>query len=169
MGARIEFEGAAGHDGLPLRVHGAALQPIEWDNVQASAQVKGALLLAGLASGVRVVVREPSRSRDHSERMLAARGAAIEVLPDGVRLLGAQSLKALDVDVPADPSSAAFFAALAAMADVGELRLTDVCLNPTRTGVFDVLGRVVGERIAESWSAGPHEVSLNTQHLRPGV
>jgi 3-phosphoshikimate 1-carboxyvinyltransferase len=170
MGARIEFEGPPGHDGLPMRVYGAALESIDWENAHASAQVKGALLLAGLAAGVRVEVREPSRSRDHSERMLAARGAAIEVLPDGVRLMGRQQLRPLDVDVPADPSSAAFFAALAAMADGGELRLTDVCLNPTRIGAFDVLGRmgavlrVQDERVVGGETVGTIVVSRG--HLR---
>ena len=142
MGARVEFEGADGHEGLPMRVTGAPLASVTWDNAHASAQVKGAILLAGLVSGVAVEIREPTRSRDHSERMLHARGASIEVLPDGVRLAAQQRLRPLDIDVPADPSSATFFAALAAMSDEGELRLTNVCLNPTRTGAFDVLRRM---------------------------
>ena len=142
MGARIEFVGVPGHEGLPMLVHGAPLQSVVWDNAHASAQVKGALLLAGLVSGVAVEVHERVRSRDHSERMIAARGASIELLADGVRLAGAQQLTPLDVDVPADPSSAAFFVALAAMADDGELRLPDVCLNPTRIGAFDVMARM---------------------------
>ena len=142
MGARIEFVGAAGHEGLPMHVHGAALASVEWDNVHASAQVKGALLLAALTSGVGVEIDEPVRSRDHSERMLLARGVRVERTSDGVRLAPGQRVAALDVDVPADPSSAAFFVALAALADGGELRLTDVCLNPTRAGAFDVLVRM---------------------------
>lgn len=142
MGASIAFEGAEGHEGLPMRVTGAPLHSIVWDNAHASAQVKGAVLLAGLTSGVAVEVMEPSRSRDHTERMLAARGVALEVLPHGVRLAASQQLLALDTDVPADPSSAAFFAGLAALANSGTLRLTDVCLNPTRTGAFDVLSRM---------------------------
>lgn len=142
MGAHITFEGPPGHEGLPMRVAGASLRAISWDNTHASAQVKGAVLLAALTSGVNAEVREPSRSRDHTERMLSARGVAVEVFADGVRLASQQSVRALDIDVPADPSSAAFFAALAAMADEGELRLTDVCLNPTRTGAFDVLQRM---------------------------
>ncbi len=143
MGATLEFEGGDGHDGLPMRVRGAVLEPVTWDNAHASAQVKGAILFAGLTSGVSVSITEPTRSRDHSERMLAARGVAIDVLPHGVRMAGGtQRLEAMDVDVPADPSSAAFFAALAAMASAGELRLLDVCLNPTRTGAFDILGRM---------------------------
>ncbi|MBL0172551.1 MAG: 3-phosphoshikimate 1-carboxyvinyltransferase [Gemmatimonadaceae bacterium] len=159
MGARIDFEGPEGHDGLPMRVQGAALQSVVWDNSHASAQVKGALLLAGLASGVAVEVHEPVRSRDHSERMLAARGVELEVLANGVRLAPSQRVRALDVDVPADPSSAAFFAALAALADRGELRLTDVCLNPTRIGAFDVLARMgVSLRLEDERVAGGETV-----------
>jgi len=142
MGARIDFVGMTGHEGLPMRVYGAALESIVWDNVHASAQVKGALLLAALTSGIGVEIREPVRSRDHSERMLLARGVHIDRTPDGVRLAGGQRLAPLDVEVPADPSSAAFFVALAALADGGALRLTDVCLNPTRVGAFDVLVRM---------------------------
>ncbi len=142
MGARVDFEGPTGHGGLPMRVTGAALQSIEWTSEHASAQVKGAVLLAALASGVPVTVREPQRSRDHSENMLRARGVSLRVLPDGVALDGAQTVAPLDVDVPADPSSAAFFAGLAAIAHSGTVRLVDVCLNPTRTGAFDVLRRM---------------------------
>ncbi|HEY0931965.1 MAG TPA: 3-phosphoshikimate 1-carboxyvinyltransferase [Gemmatimonas sp.] len=142
MGARIEFEGAPGHDGLPMRVHGAQLRGTNYVSAHASAQVKGALLLAGLASGVEVIVEEPSRSRDHSERMLLARGVALEITERTVRLPANQQVTAADVVVPSDPSSATFFAALAAVADSGELRLENVCLNPTRTGAFDVLQRM---------------------------
>lgn len=142
MGARIEFEGAPGHDGLPMRVHGAQLVATHYANTHASAQVKGALLLAGLASGVEVTIDEPYRSRDHSERMLLARGVALETSDTGVRLPAHQRVSAVDVVVPSDPSSATFFAALAALADNGELRLENVCLNPTRTGAFDALQRM---------------------------
>ncbi len=146
MGARIVFEGPAGHDGLPMRVFGQALTPISYVNSHASAQVKGALMLAGLASGAGVEVLEPQRSRDHTERMLLARGVSLELSEAGVRLPPLQSLQPVDVIVPSDPSSATFFAALAALADEGQLRLENVCLNPTRTGAFDVLRRM-GARI----------------------
>ena len=142
MGARITFEGAAGHDGLPMHVAGAALSDLRYVNAQASAQVKGALLLAGLASGVSVTVEEPTRSRDHSERMLLARGVHLEVSDHTVTLPAGQVVQAADVVVPSDPSSATFFAALAAMANEGVLRLENVCLNATRTGAFDVLRRM---------------------------
>lgn len=146
MGARVDFEGADGHDGLPMRVHGMPLSAITFVNTHASAQVKGALILAGLASGSGVTVQEPQRSRDHTERMLVARGVHLAVTDDGVVLPPAQTVSAVDVVVPSDPSSATFFAALAALADDGELRLENVCLNPTRTGAFDVLRRM-GVRI----------------------
>ncbi len=155
MGARIDFEGAHGHDGLPMRVHGMPLSAITFVNTHASAQVKGALLLAGLASGAGVTVREPQRSRDHTERMLTARGVELTVSSDGVVLPPLQTLSAVDVVVPSDPSSATFFAALAAMADEGELRLENVCLNPTRTGAFDVLRRMgVGIEIHDARTIG---------------
>ncbi len=146
MGARVEFEGPDGHEGLPMRVHGMPLSAITVVNTHASAQVKGAVMLAGLASGSGVTVQEPQRSRDHTERMLVARGVHLTVTNDGVVLPPAQTLNAADVVVPSDPSSATFFAALAAFADAGELRLENVCLNPTRTGAFDVLRRM-GVRI----------------------
>ncbi len=145
MGARIEFEGPAGHDGLPMRVHGSSLRGVRHVNTHASAQVKGALLLAGLASGVEVTVEEPTRSRDHSERMLIARGVALRVTEQAVTLPAGQVVRPVDVIVPSDPSSALFFAALAALADEGVLRLENVCLNPTRTGAFDALQRMGAE------------------------
>ncbi|MCC6245431.1 MAG: 3-phosphoshikimate 1-carboxyvinyltransferase [Gemmatimonadaceae bacterium] len=168
MGARIDFQGGAGHDGLPMQVHGSALVPTVWENTHASAQVKGALLLAGLVGGVDVEVQEPGRSRDHSERMLAARGVRIEASARGVKLFPTTLLQALDVDVPADPSSAAFFAALAALADGGELRLRDVCLNPTRTGAFDVLTRMgVSLRVEEERVVGGE--TLGSIIVTPGA
>jgi 3-phosphoshikimate 1-carboxyvinyltransferase len=139
MGA--SFELSAG-ERLPMTVHGAELEKVEWDNENASAQVKSAILLAGACGGVEVVVREPKKSRDHTERMLAARGAEVWVNDDAVLLWPVQSLPALDVAVPGDPSSAAFFAALAALSTEGTLELPDVCLNPTRTGFFFALARM---------------------------
>jgi len=139
MGAEFTFERG---DGLPMQVRGAALQGITWHSDHASAQIKSAILLAAVSSGVEATVYEPTRSRDHTERMLSACGATVEVLPDGARVIAGASLQAVDVDVPADPSSAAFFVALAALAHSGELMLPDVCLNPTRTGGFDILQRM---------------------------
>lgn len=142
MGARIQFEGPEGHFGLPLRVFGAPLNSISWKSEHASAQIKSAILLAALVSGVEAEVIEPYLSRDHSERMLGARGVQLDRFENGVKIRARQQLFALDTEVPGDPSSAAFFAALAALAHSGELHLTDVCLNNTRTGAFKVLQRM---------------------------
>jgi 3-phosphoshikimate 1-carboxyvinyltransferase len=108
----------------------------------ASAQVKSAILLAAVIGRVRARVHEPHLSRDHTERMLAARGVALHRVGTTVSVQPAQRIQPADVRVPADPSSAAFFVALALLADAGELQLTDVCLNETRTGFFDVLRRM---------------------------
>ncbi|MEO7521906.1 MAG: 3-phosphoshikimate 1-carboxyvinyltransferase, partial [Gemmatimonas sp.] len=162
MGARFEFgdvAGVAAPQRLPMHVHGAGLRSIVWHSEHASAQIKGAVLLAALVSGTEVEIHEPSRSRDHTERLLAVRGVSLQVRENRVHLAGAQSLRALDVNVPADPSSAAFFAALAVMADEGEVRLTDVCLNPTRTGAFEVLHRMgASVRFAEQREDGGETV-----------
>ncbi|MFN2567879.1 MAG: 3-phosphoshikimate 1-carboxyvinyltransferase [Gemmatimonadaceae bacterium] len=136
MGARFEFERG---DGLPMTVHGGQLRGIHWTSETSSAQVKSAILLAGVVAGVEVSVSEPRRSRDHTERMLAARGVAVEGSEGCVRVRRTEHLDARDTDVPSDPSSAAFFAALAALASAGELTLRGVCVNPTRTGFFHVL------------------------------
>ena len=142
MGARFEFERG---DGLPLAISGGALRPIEWETEAASAQVKGAILLAGLVAGVPVAVREPARSRTHTERMLAARGVAVSVDGTVVRLEPVRSIGAMDMNVPADPSSAAFFAGLAALAAGGEIRLDAVGADSTRTGFFRALRRMGAE------------------------
>ncbi len=142
MGATIKFEGGENHFGLPLRVLGAQLHPVLWNSQHASAQVKSAILLAALVSGVETDVVEPHLSRDHTERMLSARGVAVYQSEKGVGIRAGQQLSALDTEVPGDPSSAAFFAALAALANTGELHLPNVCLNETRIGAFNVLKRM---------------------------
>jgi 3-phosphoshikimate 1-carboxyvinyltransferase len=143
MGARFDF---ARGDGLPMTIHGTALRSIDWDTKASSAQVKSAILLAGLVAGVEVRVTEKSPSRDHTERMLRSAGVDIENDGKQVCLRPTTQVAPLEIDVPADPSSAAFFVALAALAREGELVLTDVCLNPTRTGFIDVMQRM-GARI----------------------
>lgn len=140
MGARFDF--ANGRDGLPMTVHGGALHGLTWHMETASAQVKSAILLAGLVADVPVEVHERERTRDHTERMLAGRGVDLRVDGLVVTLVPTARLDAADQLVPADPSSAAFFAALSAIADHGELALDDVCINPTRAGAFAVLRRM---------------------------
>ena len=164
MGAKFDFSRG---EGLPMTVHGVDLRSVDWDTKASSAQVKSAILLAGLVAGVEVRVTEKSPSRDHTERMLRAVGVDVENDRNQVCLRPATRLSPLDIDVPADPSSAAFFIALATLATEGELVLTDVCLNPTRTGFLNVMRRM-GARIdliEESESGG--EVVANLR-IRPG-
>jgi 3-phosphoshikimate 1-carboxyvinyltransferase len=143
MGARFEFERA---DGLPMTVHGGGLRSIRWVNETSSAQVKSAILLAGVVAGVEVSVTERWPSRDHTERMLAGRGVSVDVASDGVTVRHHGPVLAADTDVPADPSSAAFFAALGALASSGELTIRDVGVNGTRIGFFHALEEM-GARI----------------------
>jgi len=133
MGAQLELPA---HGGLPMTVRGATLHDIDWHSEVASAQVKSCILLAALTAGVEATVREPSRSRDHTERMLAAMGAEVWTNDEAVLLFPTTRLNALDIDVPGDPSSAAFFTGLAALAGSGELLLRHVGVNETRTGFF---------------------------------
>jgi 3-phosphoshikimate 1-carboxyvinyltransferase len=142
MGARVELPA---HGGLPMTITGGSLHDIEWSSEVASAQIKSAILLAALVSGVRARVREPMRSRDHTERMMLARGVALAVDENTVTIEPRSPFGTSDTDVPGDPSSAAFFAGLAALASSGELRLEGVCVNATRTGFLERI-RAMGVR-----------------------
>jgi 3-phosphoshikimate 1-carboxyvinyltransferase len=147
MGARVTLPP---HHGLPMTIHGGALHEIEWKSEAASAQIKSAVLLAALVAGIRARVIEPERSRDHTERMLSARGVAIGVTGNSVSIEGGGDLAPLDTAVPGDPSSAAFFAALAALASEGELRLEHVCVNETRIGFLSQLRRMGASVVFEN-------------------
>ena len=144
MGARFSERGG---DGLPLTIHGGALEPLRYEMPVSSAQIKSSLLLAGMVGRVEVLLREPhGRSRDHTERMLRAFGYSVgerdgwvEFRPDG-------ALAPFDLQVPGDPSSAAFLVGAGILAEAGELRVTGVGLNPTRTGFLRVLERM-GARV----------------------
>lgn len=143
MGARIDS-----HDGLPpLHVRGGhALRGISYTLPVASAQVKSALLLAGLYAAGETEVIEPHPTRDYTERMLAAFGWPITFSPGRARLSGGHGLRATDVDVPADFSSAAFFLVAGSIVPGSELRLPAVGLNPRRTGLLHAL-RLMGADI----------------------
>lgn len=143
MGASVEL---APHGGLPMTVMGGPLREITWTSAVASAQVKSAILLAALFGGVRAVVTEPHLSRDHTERMLKARGVELTTHGDGtiVEISAGQVLRPEDVVVPGDPSSAAFFVALGLLSRQGNLRLENVCLNETRLGFIEALRRMRG-------------------------
>ena len=143
MGAKIDSQ-----EGLPpLLVRGdQPLHGISYTLPVASAQVKSALLLAGLYAQGETEVIEPHPTRDYTERMLAAFGWPIEFTPGRARLSGGHALRATDVDVPADFSSAAFFLVAASIVPGSELRLPTVGLNPRRTGLLQAL-RLMGADI----------------------
>jgi 3-phosphoshikimate 1-carboxyvinyltransferase len=143
MGARITEQNAEGT--LPLTIRGGPLREIRHEMPVSSAQIKGCLLLAGLAAGVRVSVREPhGRSRDHSERLLRAFGYRVEELEGWIHFTPSGRLEPFDMQIPGDPSSAAFPVAAALLAETGSLRISGVCVNPTRTGFLEVLARMGG-------------------------
>lgn len=140
MGARIDSEG-----GLPpLRIHTKnVLQGIDYECPVASAQVKSAILLAGLYADGPTTVREPHPTRDYTERMLSAFGADIDFAPGIATLRPGRTLTATSVDVPADFSSAAFFLVAASVIPGSHLVLERVGVNPRRTGLLDAL-RLMG-------------------------
>jgi 3-phosphoshikimate 1-carboxyvinyltransferase len=141
MGARF-----VGGDRLPLTLTDGALGGIEYVNRPASAQVKSAILLAGLRAQGNVAVVEPAPSRDHSEILLAEFGADIEIADDSmgriVRLGANRHLTARDLRVPGDPSSAAFPLVAAAIVHGSTVTVKDTNLNPLRTGLYEVLEKM---------------------------
>ena len=146
MGARIEA-----NDGLPpLHIRGgSALHGIDYELPVASAQVKSAILLAGLYAHGETRVREPHPTRDYTERMLRAFGWPVEFGAGWAKLSGGHGLHAADTIVPADFSSAAFFIVAATLVPGSELVLRDVGMNPRRIGLLQAL-RAMGADIRES-------------------
>jgi 3-phosphoshikimate 1-carboxyvinyltransferase len=147
IGARFD---ASPGDTLPMTVHGAhAAVPIRYELPVASAQVKSAVLLAGLNVAGRTTVVENIATRDHTERMLKAFGANIVVEQKGsareISVSGHQELRALRIAVPADPSSAAFAIVAALITEDSEVKIENVMLNPTRTGLIKTLSEMGGD------------------------
>jgi 3-phosphoshikimate 1-carboxyvinyltransferase len=127
----------------PLRIQGgASLAGIDYDMPVASAQVKSSLLLAGLYASGTTCVSEPAPTRDHTERMLAGMGYALQREGNRVCLEGGGVLQGIAIDIPADISSAAFFLVAASIAPGSELLLEHVGMNPTRTGIIGILQRM---------------------------
>lgn len=138
MGARID--GRSGGDFTPLAIRGGELKGIEYRSPVASAQVKSAIILAGLQAEGITTVYEPHLSRDHTERMLSSFGVELKSFEGGVSIQGGQAMQQQDeIHVPGDISSAAFMLAAAAIVPGSELTIRGVGVNPTRTGIIDVL------------------------------
>ncbi|MFA5867581.1 MAG: 3-phosphoshikimate 1-carboxyvinyltransferase [Actinomycetota bacterium] len=137
MGAHIS--GREGGQKLPLAIKGGPLEAIEYKTPVASAQIKSALLLAGLyADGVTTVI-EPHPSRDHTERLMEVMGAAVKTGENTVSITGGRALKGVTVEVPADMSSAAFFIVAALITRNSSFKLKQVGTNTTRIGLLDTL------------------------------
>jgi 3-phosphoshikimate 1-carboxyvinyltransferase len=148
MGARFIERGG---DGLPLTVEGARLQPLSYEMPVSSAQIKSAILLAGVAGRVAVSVHEPhGRSRDHTERLLRSFGYGVAESDGWISFSPEGRIEPFDIQVPGDPSSAAFLVGAATLAEAGELRISGVGVNPTRTGFLDVLRRMGGQVSVEN-------------------
>ncbi|MBV6683597.1 3-phosphoshikimate 1-carboxyvinyltransferase [Bacillus sp. JRC01] len=176
LGTKID--GRAGGDYTPLSIRGGDLQGIRYELPVASAQVKSAILLAGIqAEGVTEVI-EPERTRDHTERMIVQFGGEVSREGQSIKVTGGQAFKGCTVDVPGDISSAAFFMVAAAIVLGSRVRLKHVGLNETRTGILsvmkemgasievipsgDVKGEPVGDLLVETSSLHGVEIGGDT-------
>lgn len=145
MGALIETTGEKGTPPVTVR-GGQSLKGIHYEMPVASAQVKSGVLLAGLYAQGKTSVTEPAPTRDHTERMLRGFGYTVNVDGATASLVGGGQLTATKIDVPADISSAAFFMVGASIAEGSDITLQHVGINPTRTGVIDIL-KLMGANI----------------------
>jgi 3-phosphoshikimate 1-carboxyvinyltransferase len=164
MGADVRGQGARCLP--PLRVEGGALHGIDWTSKVASAQVKSAILLAGLSATGETIVREAVTTRTHTEEMLAEAGADLRVEPWGegrVVTVRASALRPVDRTVPGDPSASAFFVVAGCVAATGDVQVAEVYDGPARLGFMEVLARMGADVTVEP--TGPHVASL---HARPG-
>lgn len=159
MGAKIV--GTEDDEYLPLTVNGGELSGMTYHVPVASAQVKSAILFAGLRASGKTIVSEPAISRDHTERMFEQFGVSIETNGNTVTIEGGQTLQASSVKVPGDISSAAFFLAAAAMVENSSVEIVEVGLNPTRTGIIEVL-RQMGAAIDVHEETGGRGESYGT-------
>ena len=170
MGARIS---ARDDKFPPLQIHGGALQPIDYSTPVASAQVKSCVLFAGLYANGKTTVREPFRTRDHSEIALREFGADIEAGPRVVSVYGPAALEARELTVPGDLSSAAFFLVAALMSKDADLTIHGVGLNPTRSELIDFLVGIGGNvKILDLKSSGGElvgDLRVRNSRIRGGV
>ncbi|HEV2007311.1 MAG TPA: 3-phosphoshikimate 1-carboxyvinyltransferase, partial [Burkholderiales bacterium] len=153
----------------PLKIMGIAnLRGIDYPMPIASAQVKSALLLAGIYARGKTCVTEPAPTRDHTERMLAAFGYPVERIASTACVMGGGKLIATDIEVPADISSAAFFMVGASIAPGSDVTLERVGVNPTRTGVIDIL-RLMGaniELVNQRQAGGEPVADIRVRHAQ---
>ncbi|MEO5678056.1 MAG: 3-phosphoshikimate 1-carboxyvinyltransferase, partial [Acidimicrobiales bacterium] len=160
MGATVD-----GRDGgrlPPLVVRGGGLSGIDFDLIVPSAQVKGAVLLAGLGANGPTVVRERVATRAHSEEMMAACGAAVEVSADGLTTtLHPSPLEPFELDVPGDPSQAAFWLVAACLVPGSEVTVESVYVGRARAGFLDVLIRMGADLVVEA--TGPSTASITAR------
>ncbi len=165
MGAEVS---ASDGGRLPARIRGGALRGISFLNAKASAQVKSAILLAGLSSDAPVEVLEPLRSRDHTENMLRAFGCDVDVEGESIRLGAQRKLKATAVQIPGDPSSAAFPIVAALVSPGSEVTVRSVMINPLRTGLLASLQEMGADIfITNRQSAAGEEVADITARHSP--
>jgi 3-phosphoshikimate 1-carboxyvinyltransferase len=165
MGARIETK-----DGKPpVRITGGArLSAVRYELPVASAQVKSAVLLAGLYADGATTVIEPAVTRDHSERMLLAFGCSVEARHGEIKLVPPARLQACSLDVPGDFSSSAFFLVAGAISRGPGLTVSNVGINPTRTGLLDILALMGADlRVVNHRSAGAEPVADIQVHPAP--
>ena len=168
MGARVD-----GRDGgrlPPLTVRGGSLHGVEYELPVPSAQVKSAVLLAGLSAEGETVVRQPVLTRVHTEEMLLACGGDVEVSADGLVVrLRPSNLHPFELDVPGDPSQAAFWIVGACIVPGSEVIVDDVYVGPARTGFLDVLERMGAdvERVGERSVRARYSPDLHGTRVSP--
>jgi len=165
MGAEADAEKG---DKLPARVTSAGnLKPFDFTPPQASAQVKSAILLAGLRTSGTTTVRETKLSRDHTENMLRAFGGTVNARPKDegqvVSIDGPVDLIGTRINVPGDPSSAAFAVVAALIVPGSDIRIENVMMNPTRTGLFETLAEMGGDIRADNFRKSGGEVIADLQ------
>jgi 3-phosphoshikimate 1-carboxyvinyltransferase len=169
MGASIDGRSGGKLAPLSIRGGGNALKPIDYTSPVASAQVKSAILLAGLYANGTTSVREPSKSRDHTERMFRFFGLDIKEEGTTVTVQGRQRLRARGpLDIPADISSAAFFIVAASIVPGSDVTIRNVGVNPTRTGVVDVLVQMGADIALENRrdQAGEPVADIRVRHRK---
>ena len=155
MGAHLEL---TSQDYAPVKIEGQALQGIDYELKIASAQIKTAIILAGLCAQGKTRIQGQLHSRDHTERMLKSFGVRLTATSEMIEIDGGQKLKAQNIKVPGDPSTAAFWLAGACLIPSSEIRLENISLNPSRLGFLRILERMGAIVVTEKTSDHPEPV-----------